>query len=424
MSGSNQPVAIVMAAGKSTRMKSELPKVLHNLCGRPLLSYVLDALEEAGIHRKLVVVGFGADQVRETFADTPGVEFVLQAEQKGTGHAVLCCKESLSGHTGPVVVLAGDGPMVRSEMLAEMLKRYRDTNAKAFMATSIVSDPTGLGRIVRDERGNFLRIVEQKDASPQEAMITEINPSFYCFDGPMLFEALAEVRPNNVQKEYYVTDVPGILLSKGATVRAEPIVDVTDMFGINSRQHLGEAHALMQQRILQRHMENGVTIVDPRNTYIDALVTIGKETVVLPFSVITGPTEIGSNCRIGPFAHIRPHTILADGVEVGAFVEVVRSKLGPASMARHLAYLGDAEVGAGVNVGAGVITANYDGESKAATKVADRAFLGSGAVLVAPVEIGEAAFVGAGAVLTKQHNVRPGEMVVGVPARPMHRKGS
>lgn len=421
-SPSGEPVAIVMAAGKSTRMKSEKPKVLHELCGQPLLAYVLAALDEAGIHRKIVVVGFGAEQVQKQFANEPGVEFALQAEQKGTGHAVMVCRDQLSGHRGPIVVLAGDGPMLRAEMIAKMLERMRETKSKAFMATARVGDPTGLGRIVRDPTGTFLRIVEHKDASQEIRDIKEINASFYVFDGPALFDALDAVKPNNVQGEYYVTDVPEILREAGEIVHAEVLADEVDMFGINHRQHLAEAHALMQQRIQNRLLDDGVTIVDPRNTYIDSRATIGRDTVIYPFSVIRGPSQIGSRCRIGPFAHVREETELGDDVHVGAFVEVVRSKLGNETVAKHLAYVGDAVMGVGVNVGAGVVIANYEDGVKSHTRVDDHAFLGSGAVLVAPVAIGPNAIVGAGAVLPKNHDVQPGELVIGVPARPMKRK--
>ncbi|MFO0949019.1 MAG: NTP transferase domain-containing protein [Planctomycetota bacterium] len=421
-SPSGEPVAIVMAAGKSTRMKSDKPKVLHDLCGQPLLAYVLAALDEAGIHRKIVVVGFGAEQVQAAFANAPGVEFALQAEQKGTGHAVMVCRDQLGDHRGPVVVLAGDGPMLRAEMISKMLERMRETKSKAFMATAKVADPTGLGRIVRDTNGRFLRIVEHKDASPEIREIKEINASFYVFDGPALFDALEAVKPNNVQGEYYVTDVPEILREGGEIVTAEILADEIDMFGINHRRHLADAHALMQQRIQNRLLDDGVTIVDSRNTYIDARAKIGRDTIIFPFSVIRGPVQIGSRCKIGPFAHVREETELADDVQVGAFVEVVRSKLGNATVAKHLAYVGDAIMGAGVNVGAGVVTANYEDGVKSHTRVDDNAFLGSGAVLVAPVAIGPDAIVGAGAVLPKNHDVQPGELVFGVPARPMKRK--
>jgi bifunctional UDP-N-acetylglucosamine pyrophosphorylase/glucosamine-1-phosphate N-acetyltransferase len=414
-------VAIVLAAGKSTRMKSDLPKVLHELCGLPLLTYVLKALDNAGIRRKVVVVGHGAELVRYRYRDEPGVEFVLQEPQLGTGHAVQVCESMLRNHRGPVLVLVGDAPFVRAEMLRTMLERTAASGARAFLATAVVADPFGMGRIVREATGRFLRIVEQKDASPDEAAIHEINPSFYVFDGPALFDALHHVRNHNAQREFYLTDVPGILRDRGALVLAEVLADATDMYGINHRRHLSEANALMQTRIQERLFDAGVTIVDGRNTYIDARARIGRDTIVYPFSVIGGPVTIGSGCRIGPFAHVREGTTLADGVLVGSFVEVVRSELGSGTIAKHLAYLGDSVVGRGVTVGAGVITANNDGKVKSQTRVADGAFLGCGSVLIAPVEVGSQAMVGAGAVVTKNHHVADGEQVLGVPARPSRR---
>lgn len=416
------PAAVLMAAGRSTRMKSELPKVLHELCGQPILEHVLRAVHQAGIERKVVVVGHGGDQVRARFADFPGIEFVEQAEQRGTGHAVRMCQELLANHAGPVVVIAGDQPMLRPELIRRMVERFEETKAKAYLATAVVADPTGLGRVIRAADGTFDRIVEQKDARPEEAAIREINFSFYCFDGPLLFEALAAVRPNNAQGEYYVTDVPGLLKARGERVVAEPIADEADILGINHRRHLADCHAAMQDRIQRRLLDSGVTIVDPRSTYIDARAQIGRDSVIHPFTVITGPVRMGERCRIGPFAHVREGTELGDDVEIGAFVEVVRSQLGHRSQARHLAYVGDSLVGERVNVGAGVITANFDGVRKAQTQIEDGAFLGSGAVLIAPVRIGSEAVVGAGAVLTKNHDVLPGEQVVGMPARPLHRK--
>lgn len=418
----SEPVAVLMAAGRSTRMKSESPKVLHDLCGQPLLAYVLKACEEAGVGRKVAVVGFGADLIRQRFGETPGIEFVVQTEQKGTGHAVRCAAASLEGHTGPVIVIAGDQPMIRGDMIKRMLERFRATGAKAYLATAVVGNPFGMGRIIRDAQGWFERIVEQRDATPAEAEVREINPSFYVFDGPALFAALSEVKPHNAQGEYYLTDVPAIMKSWGETIVAEPIADEVDILGVNLRQHLAAAHSAMQERIQGALMDDGVTIVDPRNTVIDARATIGRDTIIYPFSVIGGPVTIGQGCRIGPFAHVREHTRLDDGVVVGAFVEVVRSTLGAGSIAKHLAYVGDAALGKEVNVGAGVITANYDGARKNTTTVDDAAFLGSGAVLVAPVHVGNNAIVGAGAVLTKNHDIQPGEMVVGVPARPMNQK--
>ena len=417
----NEPVAIVMAAGKSTRMKSDTPKILHELCGQPVLQYVLDALTKAGIRRKLVVVGFQADKVKEAFADTPGVEFVLQAEQLGTGHAVMVCEPALRDHQGPVIVIAGDQPMIRAELIADMLRRLEETKSKGLIATAIVPNPFGLGRILRDEQGNFTGVVEQKDATPEQAKINEINPSFYAFDGPLLFDSLRKVRPENAQKEYYLTDVPGILRSGGHTIVAEPLATEADMYGINHRGHLAEAHRLMQDRIHQRHFDAGVTIVDPRTTSIDSRAEIGVDTIIYPSTVIGGPVKIGKHCKIGPFAHLRPGTELADGVIVGAFVEVVRSKLGEGTAARHLAYIGDATLGENVNVGGGCITANFDGGVKSQTVIGSGASLGSGSVLVAPVTIGPNATVGAGAVVTKNNDVPAGMTVVGSPARFMQR---
>lgn len=321
MTEDSAPVAIVMAAGKSTRMKSELPKVLHDLCGQPLLSYVLSALREAGIHRILVVVGFGADLVRERFAHDAGLEFVLQEKQRGTGDAVGACAGALREHRGSVVVLAGDGPMIRPELIQAMMARFAAAKAKALLATALVNDPTGFGRIVRDGEGRFQRIVEQKDASSVETAIREVNPSFYVFDGPALFRALQRVEPNNAQGEYYITDVPGILRADGEVVVAEVLASEADMFGVNDRRHLATAHALMQNRIQQNLMLAGVSIVDPRNTYIDARARIGVETVIYPFSVIQGPCQLGAGCRVGPFALVRADAVLPDGGIVQPFTQ-------------------------------------------------------------------------------------------------------
>lgn len=319
MTRTNEAVAVVLAAGKSTRMKSDLPKVLHDLCGQPLLAYVLEALEGAGVRRKLVVVGHGASLVERRFAGAPGVEFVLQAEQKGTGHAVLVCEDQFADHPGPTIVLTGDGPMIQSQMIQQMLARCRETQAQAFLATAEVGDPTGLGRIVRDARGNFQRIVEHKDASPEERRIREVNPSFYVFDTRLLLDALRQVRPNNVGGEYYVTDVPAILLERGHCVVAEVLASEADMFSINTRRHLAEAHRLMQERIQGRLMDAGVSIVDPRTTSVDGRAVIGRDTILYPFTVIEGPARIGCGCRLGPFAYVRDGQELPDGAVVRPF---------------------------------------------------------------------------------------------------------
>jgi bifunctional UDP-N-acetylglucosamine pyrophosphorylase/glucosamine-1-phosphate N-acetyltransferase len=273
--------------------------------------------------------------------------------------------------------------------------------------------------VVRDDKGEFLRIVEERDASPAELLIREINPSYYVFDAPNLLYALTQIRPDNNQKQLYLTDCPSVLLGAGKRVIAAKVLSEEEAYGVNSRDQLAVAHEILQRRIQSRLMQQGVTIVDPRSTFIDSRVIIGMDTIIRPFSYIQGPATIGPRCRIGPFSHIRAGTQLEADVEIGAFVEVNRSHLGRAALVRHLAYLGDAAVGAGANVGAGAITANFDGRTKQSTTIGERAMIGAGAVLVAPVSIGPDATVGAGAVVPKRQDVAAGSVVAGVPAKPL-----
>jgi len=413
------PVAIILAAGHGKRMKSEKAKVLHEVCGRPMIRYVVEAARGAGAKTIIVVVGYGADQVRSTFVDEPDIFFATQERQLGTGDAVRACRSLLEGYQGPVLVLVGDEPLIRPAPLADLLERRQADTASCLLGTAIVPDPTGFGRILRDSAGRFLKIVEQRDCSPEERAIREVNPSCYVFELPGLWDALDQLDTGNAQGEYYLTDAPQLLQAMGRRVVALPCLEPDDILGVNTRQHLAQAHAILQGRIQDTLMEEGVSIVDPRNTYIDGRASIGRDSVIYPFSVITGRVTVGVGCKVGPFAHLRDGTILDDGAEVGAFVEVNRSHLEAGAIARHLAYLGDAQVGRSANVGAGVITANYDGRAKHRTKIGESAFLGSGSILVAPVTIGEGAVVGAGAVVTRNHDVEPGQTVVGVPARPL-----
>jgi bifunctional UDP-N-acetylglucosamine pyrophosphorylase/glucosamine-1-phosphate N-acetyltransferase len=418
------PVAIILAAGHGKRMKSERAKVLHEVCGQPMIRYVVEAARGAGAGTIIVVVGYGADQVRECLADEPDVHFATQERQLGTGDAVRACRPLLEGYEGAVMVLVGDEPLIRPEPLADLLSRRSVESAACLLGTAIVPDPTGFGRILRDGAGRFLRIVEERDCSPEERAIREINPSCYAFELPGLWDALDRLDTGNAQGEYYLTDAPQLLQSMGRRVVALPCLEPDDILGVNTRQHLAQAHAILQNRIQDRLMDEGVSIVDPRNTYIDGRAEIGRDSVIYPFSVITGNVQVGIGCKVGPFAHLRDGTVLEDGVEVGAFVEVNRSTLGEGSKARHLAYLGDAKLGPLVNVGAGVITANFDGKDKHPTTIGDGAFLGSGSILVAPVNVGSNAVVGAGAVVTRNHDVLEGQTVIGVPARPIDdRKG-
>lgn len=411
------PVAIILAAGHGKRMKSAKAKVLHEVCGRPMICYVVEAVRAAGARTIVAVVGYGADQVRSALASEPDVLFATQMQQLGTGDAVRACRPVLGDYRGPALILVGDEPLVRPEPLADLMIRQESDHAACLLGTALVPDPAGFGRILRDSAGRFLRIVEQRDCSPEEAAIREVNPSCYVFELPGLWDALDRLDTGNAQGEYYLTDAPALLQTMGRKVLALPVLEPDDILGINTRQHLAQAHAIMQSRIQDRLMHEGVSIVDPRSTYIDGRAEIGRDTVVFPFTVITGKVKVGSGCRIGPFAHLRDGTVLDDGVEVGAFVEVNRSHLESGALARHLAYLGDAHLGTGVNVGAGTITANFDGERKQATEVGPDVMLGSGSILVAPVSIGAGATVGAGAVVTARHNVAPGQTVVGVPAR-------
>lgn len=416
------PVAIILAAGHGKRMKSERAKVLHEVCGRPMILYVVEAARKAGAKTIVVVVGYAGDQVRRALADEPDIRFAEQSQQLGTGDAVKASRSALDGYSGPALVLVGDEPLLRPDPLADLLYRQRAENSACLMGTVELDDPTGFGRIIRDNAGRFLKIVEQRDCLPEEAAVREVNPSCYVFELPLLWEALEKLNTGNAQGEYYLTDAPEVLMGMGRKVLAERRLDPEDVLGVNNRVHLSQAHAIMQRRILERHMLDGVTIVDPSSTSIDSQVTIGVDTIIHPFSVLSGDVTIGESCRIGPFAHLRSGTVIEDGAEVGAFVEVNRSRLASGSRARHLAYLGDARVGSGANIGAGVITANFDGKTKSETVIEADAFIGSGAVLVAPVSVGKGGIVGAGAVVTKGHDVKPGQTVVGVPARPIARE--
>lgn len=413
------PVAIILAAGQGKRMVSDRAKVLHEVCGRPMIGYVVDAARSAGAKTIIVVVGYAADQLYEALDGEPDILFAVQDRQLGTGHAVKVCRPLLEGYEGPILVLVGDEPLLRPEPLADLLDRQHREGAACLLGTAEVDDPSGFGRILRDSAGRFLRIVEERDAAPEERAIREVNPSCYVFELPALWEALDLIGTSNAQGEYYLTDAPERLMQMGRKVVALNVLSGDDILGVNTRQHLAQAGAVMQARIQDRWMTEGVSIVDPGNTYIDGRATIGRDTVIYPFTVLSGEVKVGARCKVGPFAHLRPGTELADGVEVGAFVEVARSSLDAGTVVRHLAYLGDARVGAGVNFGCGAITANFDGQAKHATTIGAGARIGSNAVLVAPVEVGEKAVVGAGAVVTRNADVPPGATVVGVPARPV-----
>ena len=395
-------VAILLAAGVSSRMNTMLPKVLHEVTGRPMLAYVLDACRTVGADKIYVVVGFGADQVQERFGDADDIIWVHQSEQLGTAHAVLCCQEQLKDFTGETLVLCGDGPLIRAGTLQTLIEKHEAEQAAATLATAVLEDPTGYGRIIRDVYGNMQGIVEDSDCTPAQRAVREVNPSYYLFNNQVLFRALERVKPDNVKQEYYLTDALSVISATGHKVVAVTAVRPEEAMGVNSRAQLSVASKIMQQRIQQELMENGVTIVDPDNTWIDARAQIGQDTVIEPFVYIHGEVKIGRGCRIGPFAFLRHGTVLHDDVVLGVFTEVKNVTLADGVRARHHSYLGDGVFGRNVNVGAGSITANFDGENINQTHVGDDCYIGSGAVLIAPLVLQAGAQIAAGAVFSQK----------------------
>lgn len=421
------PLAVVvLAAGKGTRTKLSIPKVLLPLCGRTLLSSVLDTVAQLEPDRTLVVLSHAMDKVTASLeassqAKTPGLEIVDQGSPRGTGHAVQVAMAKLGEFAGDVLVVYGDCPLITPTTLSAL--REARGEAPAAVLTAYLPDPSGLGRIRRDEEGVLVGIVEDGDCSPEELEIDEINAGFYCFDPARLGPALDSLTVENVQGEYYLTDVIAHFTAADTPVPTVEVEDVDEVLGVNSLTELALAREIMQESILLRHMESGVQIEDPSTTYIDHDVEIGPETSILPCTVLRSGVRIGSGCQVGPFAHLRVGTVLEEGAEVGNFVETKKSTVGRRSKAKHLTYLGDTTIGEGANVGAGTITANYDGEKKHETLIGDGAFVGSGTVLVAPSRMGVRSRTGAGAIVTPGTEIGDGETFVGVPAKLLRPKG-
>ncbi|MEO0652091.1 MAG: NTP transferase domain-containing protein [Planctomycetota bacterium] len=408
----------ILAAGKGTRMRSPLPKVLHPLCGRPMLEWVLDQAAGLEPERSILVVGDRADAVRE--AAGAGIECVVQEPQLGTGHALQVAREHLVGLNGAVVVLYGDMPTLRPQTLRELVAARPEGGAS--LLTARLVDPTGYGRILRDGDGKVSSIVEQKDATPEQAAVNETNVGVYAFPAERLPELLDRLSNDNAQREYYLTDVIGMLVEEGRDVVPVELEDPDEARGVNTLAQLGEARAILQERILEQHLAAGVLIEDPATTYIDHGVTIGPGTHVLPCTVIRSGVVVGAGCEVGPFSHLRVGTELVDGAEVGNFTETKKATLGAGVKAKHLSYLGDVTIGAGTNIGAGTIVANYDGRAKHPTTIGERAFVGSGSVLIAPSTVGDEATTGGGAVVTRNSRIGDGETWVGVPAKPLPRR--
>lgn len=438
---SASPLAVlVLAAGKGTRTRVPVPKVLLPLCGSPLLDYVLDAVTSLEPAHTVVVLHHGMDEIVRRMGarfEKDRVRVVDQGTPQGTGHATARALEALDAELGrpfegDVLIVYGDCPLVTGESLRELVgvlhvprERTHSGNGDpsatttASLLTCDELPPEGLGRILRDAEGFFLGIREERDCSDEELAIHEVNTGFYAFRAPALRAALPKLGRDNSQGEYYLTDVFELLVDEGEEVETVQTFDPDEVLGINSLAQLAEARWCMQERLLLRHMENGVVIEDPATTVIERDVEIGAETRILPFVVVRNGARVGRGCEIGPFTHLRAGTTLEDGAEVGNFVEMKKSVLGRGSKAKHLTYLGDTTVGSSVNIGAGTITANYDGNRKHKTEIKDGAFIGSGTIIVAPRTVAENATTGAGAVVTK--DVPAGETHVGVPAK-LHRK--
>jgi bifunctional UDP-N-acetylglucosamine pyrophosphorylase/glucosamine-1-phosphate N-acetyltransferase len=435
---------VVLAAGKGTRMKSRQPKVLHSAAGLPLIEHVLRTAGRISPRSIVIVVGHQAEAVRAALQATPGLQFVLQEPQLGTGHALLQTEVSLAGASGTVILLSGDVPLLTAETLQRLVNHHEKTGAAATVLTAVAPDPSGYGRIERNG-GGISGIVEDKDASPAQRAIREINSGIYAFDLAPLFAALRQIGSANAQGEYYLPDLVRIYRDRGLVVETVTLDDPEEILGVNSRKELAQVAESLRRTRNDDLMASGVTIVDPATAYIGPDVTIGQDTIIHPNVYLEGRTSIGERCEIqcgvrivdstladgvfinsycvitdsriesgadvGPFAHLRPESHVGEDAHVGAFVELKKTRMGRGSKAGHLAYLGDAVIGEKVNVGAGAITVNYDGKKKHQTTIEDGAFIGSDAHLIAPVTVGKGAYVAAGSSITE--HVPPGALAIG-----------
>lgn len=424
--------SVILAAGMGTRMKSKMPKVLHKVCGKPLSKWVIDASKAAGADKVCAVVGHKAETVKEVLGDV--CEFALQAEQKGTGHAVMQAIDVIKNSKGEVVILNGDTPLITAETINKAIEYHKNNSNQATVITAILDDATGYGRIIRDNDGSVLKIVEQKDASEEEKKINEVNSGMYVFDAQSLVYALDKITPNNAQGEYYLTDTLEILLSAGKKIGGYAISDNDEIRGINDRVQLNEAEKIMQKRINEYHMRNGVTMRNPESVYIEYGVEIGNDTEICQNVTIKSGTKIGSDCvigsgsmldravihdgvdvlssvilesevdegtHVGPFAYIRPNCHVGKEVKVGDFVELKNSNIDDGTKISHLTYIGDSDVGKRVNFGCGTVTCNYDGKKKYRTTIGDDCFVGCNTNFVSPINVGDGVYIAAGSTITE-----------------------
>ncbi|MBP2057332.1 bifunctional UDP-N-acetylglucosamine pyrophosphorylase/glucosamine-1-phosphate N-acetyltransferase [Lactobacillus colini] len=423
---------VILAAGKGTRMKSKLYKVLHSVCGKTMVEHVVDAAKGTNPDKIVTIVGNGAESVKEVLAGKS--EFAFQKEQLGTGDAVMAASDLLKDLEGETLVATGDTPLFTSETFNNLFAKHNSSGNSATVLTAKAPNPFGYGRIIRDGDGNVLRIVEQKDGTPEELAVDEINTGVFCFNNKELFEALKQVGNNNSQGEYYLTDVLEIMRKSGKKVGAYEMADFSQSLGVNDRIALAQATKIMQKRINEEHMRNGVTFIDPATAYIDCNVKIGNDTIIEGNVVIKGNTEIGSDCHItngsrivdskvgngvtitsstlqeaqmddstdiGPNSHLRPQAIIRQGAHIGNFVEIKKAEIGENTKVGHLTYVGDASLGKDINIGCGTIFSNYDGVKKFHTTVGDHAFIGAGSTLIAPINVADHAFIAADSTITK-----------------------
>lgn len=428
----NPRYAVVLAAGQGTRMKSSLYKVLHPVAGKPMVGHVVEEAKKAHTTKVVTITGTGAEKVQEYLGNQ--TEYALQEEQLGTAHAVLQARSLLEGKEGSTMVLCGDTPLLTGATLEAIFSQHEKEAVRATVLTAIVEDPTGYGRVIRDNTGQVIKIVEEKDASAEEKKVKEINTGTYCFDNAILFECLDQVDNNNAQGEYYLPDVIEALRRSGERVSAFALENEEDALGVNDRIALAEAERIMRARINRYHMQNGVSIIDPAATYIEADVKIGKDTIIEPGVVLKGQTVIGNECfigahsvisnselkdsikvlsstitdsivgnhsHVGPNSHLRPHSELKSHVHVGNFVEIKNAIIGEETKVGHLTYIGDATLGKDINVGCGTIFVNYDGKDKHQATVGDHSFIGCNSNLIAPVVVGAHSYIAAGSTITE-----------------------